>query len=130
MEKIKQVVPSNCVKSFGDVKLYEEGRGLAAVKPASGVPDIHEVVMNGSGFDESTLTARHKNIHLWTKPTGHSFGDDLWDCVNETDGPEISDGPICKQEPLAGYGIEDNSFDLAICCLVPRHGRTIQTGSR
>ena len=37
---------------------------------------------------------------------------------------------ICKQESSACYYTQDNPLDLAICCLVPRYGRTIQAGSR
>jgi hypothetical protein len=56
----------NSVESLGDIKLDEEGWGFAAMKLVGCVSDIHEIVMDGSGFDESALAERHDVIHLRT----------------------------------------------------------------
>ena len=91
LHEVQHVVPSNSVKSLGNIKLDEEGRGFASMELAGGVSDVHEVVMNGSGFYESALAMRDNLVHLRTKPAGHGFGDDLRDHMNEANGPEISD---------------------------------------
>ena len=62
------------------------------METASGVSDIHKVVMYGSCFDEGTLAARNNSIHLRTEPASHSFSDNLRDHVDEAYWPEIRDG--------------------------------------
>ena len=62
------------------------------MQTSCGVPDLHNVVMDASGFNECTLTVGDKVINLRAEAACHHFGNDLWDDVNQADRPEVRYG--------------------------------------
>lgn len=82
LREVQNIIPSHRVKSFSNVQLVEQGRCAILVKPARNIPDIHEVVVDNPGLDESALAARDNVIHLGAQPQGHSLHDDLRDYVD------------------------------------------------
>jgi hypothetical protein len=53
LQRGDKIVPSDWVKSFGDVQLQQEGRRLIAVEAACDIAHIQIVVMDVSAFYES-----------------------------------------------------------------------------
>lgn len=83
MEEINDVLPSHGVKSFADVKLEEKRGGLAFVEPTSKAPNIHEVVVNASLFDEGTLRAGDEGMHVRAKSGSEDLSNNFCNGMNE-----------------------------------------------
>ena len=67
LEEIKQVFPLNGVEGLPNIKLEEECGHFAFVKTPGEISNIHEVVMDTSPFNESTLGVGHEVIHVGRK---------------------------------------------------------------
>lgn len=87
LHDVEKIVPPHRIKSLGNVQLDEEGRGAGSVKTASRVPDVHEIIVDASLFDEGALAGGNDVVHFRTKSQSHSFGNNLRDDVNEADWP-------------------------------------------
>lgn len=75
--------------SLFNVELDEQSWRFIPVQAAGHVAQEHEVIMDASGFDESTLTAGDQIVHLWAKPRCHGLCNDLRDDVDEANRPEV-----------------------------------------
>ena len=82
LQKLKNEFPSYGIKGFTDVKLEEKSRDFAFVESSCKVADIHEVIMNASSLNESTLSIGNKVIHMRRKAEGNHFSDDLCNAMD------------------------------------------------
>ena len=79
--------------------------------------------------DEATPTdegSQESKGSTWIKPSACKTCGEIGHTSNECHD-EWPHSAASKQEPHAGYDTQNYSTDLAICCLVPGHGRTIPT---
>jgi hypothetical protein len=120
LKHVHQVVPSNRVKGFLDIKLEEESWRLCLVQFPSQIPHIQEIVMDASLLYESTLSIGDKVVHMRRKPSGHHLGDQLGNRMNETNGAKIrhflgplffwNEGNIGGVEPMEVIGVKVGEF--------------------
>jgi hypothetical protein len=116
LKHVHQVVPSNRVKGFLDIKLEEESWCLCLVQFPSQIPHIQKIVMDASLLYERTLSIGDKVVHMRRKPSGHHLGDQLGNRMNETNGAKIhhflgplffwNEGNIGGVEPMDVIGVK------------------------
>jgi hypothetical protein len=63
LEKIKDVFPTNRIKSFANIELEEKCGDLCFVESRGKVLYIEEVVVNTPSLNEGTLSIGDKAIH-------------------------------------------------------------------
>ena len=74
LKNIHQIVPSNRIKCFFDVKLEEECGSSVLVEFPSQIPHIKEVIVNAPPLDESALDIEDGLVHMRGKSRGHHLG--------------------------------------------------------
>jgi len=55
------------------------------------VPDVEEVIMDTSSFDEGTLARGYEFLHFRRESEGKDLVDDFREGMYETDRPEVRD---------------------------------------
>lgn len=67
LQELENVFPPHRVDSIAHVKLEEQSRCVAPVKPPDEIPHVHEIIMNASPLYESNLGFGNEPVHVWPK---------------------------------------------------------------
>jgi hypothetical protein len=122
MQDLQQVCPANRVEGLGNVKLNEETGGPGSVELLYPILHIEEVVVDASGFNESSLVLGDEVGENRCKTICQELGEDLRDAVNQANGAIVGHRfsirafgdkhNVCRVDEVhVGATSESHSFD-------------------